>query len=257
MPRPGGPRVDVRRATDRFTTRTDGVESRHAFSFGDHYDPTNVSHGLLVAHNDETVAPATGFGPHPHHDTEIVTWVLRGSLVHEDSAGNRGVIHPGLAQRMSAGTGIRHSERNDDWRPLDRRDTPLEPAHFVQMWLPPDEPGLTPSYEQRDVTDLLDGGELLPLVSGRARHRDEAAIRIHNSHATLHVARPAAGGSIELPEAPYLHLYVAEGTVALEGVGQLDEGDAVRFTATGGHRLAASADAQLLVWEMHADARRG
>src|SRR5919202_2394916 len=110
------PTVDVRRAADRDRTRLPWLDSHHSFSFGPHYDPHNTHHGLLLVNNDDKVRAGTGFETHPHRDMEIVTWVLRGSLVHQDSEGNTGVIYPGLAQRMSAGTGILHSEKNDAWR---------------------------------------------------------------------------------------------------------------------------------------------
>src|ERR1700754_3295828 len=118
--------VDIRRATDRGITTTDWLDSKHSFSFGDHYDPSNTHHGLLLVNNDNIVAPGTGFDTHPHRDMEIVTWVLQGQLAHQDSAGNSGVIYPGLAQRMSAGRGILHSEKNH---------SATEPVHFVQMWV--------------------------------------------------------------------------------------------------------------------------
>ena len=104
--------VDIRRANDRGTSTTDWLDSKHSFSFGDYYDPSNTHHGLLLVNNDDVVAPGTGFDTHPHRDMEIVTWVLQGSLEHRDSMGNAGVIYPGLAQRMSAGTGVLHSEKN-------------------------------------------------------------------------------------------------------------------------------------------------
>jgi redox-sensitive bicupin YhaK (pirin superfamily) len=242
------PRVDVRRSADRPATRTDWLESRHSFSFGPHYDPENVGHALLVAHNEDVVRPGAGYDPHPHRDMEIVTWVLDGSLVHQDSDGNAGIIHPGLAQRMSAGSGVRHSERNDSWRLDGRRHD--EAVHFVQMWVLPDEPGGPPSYEQRDVSvDLADGG-LVPVASGRAH---DAAVRINSSAATLHAARLPVGRSVRLPDAPYLHLFVARGALDLEDCGALLAGDAARFTGNGGGTVTAvDAGAELLVWEMHA-----
>src|SRR6516225_7837671 len=145
-----GPVVDVRRAADRSATRTYWLDSKHSFSFGHHHAPFNTHHGLLLVNNDDIVQPGTGFETHPHRDMEIVTWVLRGSLVHQDSTGNTGVIYPGLAQRMSAGRGIMHSEKNDSWR-LDGRTPHADPVHFVQMWVVPDETGITPGYEQREV----------------------------------------------------------------------------------------------------------
>jgi redox-sensitive bicupin YhaK (pirin superfamily) len=236
--------IDVRRAAERFATAGDGITSRHSFSFGAHYDPGNVGFAVLVAHNDDLVAPGHGYDPHPHRDTEIVTWVLEGSLVHEDSHGNAGVIRPGLAQRMSAGRGVLHSERND------------EPGadvttRFVQMWLRPDESGLDPSYEQHDLAEpLTRGAGLVPVASGIAEL--DAAVRIHTSGAALHVARLDAGGTTDLPDAPRLHLFVARGSVDLEGAGRLDDGDAARIAVDGGPTLTATGPAEVLVWQLPA-----
>lgn len=242
--------VDVRRATDRATTRTDWLTSRHSFAFGAHYDPANTHHGPLVAHNHDTVAAGTGFDEHPHRDTEIVTWVLEGSLVHEDSTGRWGVVHPGLAQRMSAGSGIRHSERNDTWRDdTGRLHEPTRPVEYVQMWVAPSEPGLVPAHEQREVDEAMLVDALVPVASGLRQHRDVAAVRI-NAEAAFHVSRLRPGRSVVLPEAAYLHLFVARGEAVLEGAGQLGRGDAVRLIA-GGQRVTATTAAELLVWEMH------
>ena len=101
--------IDIRRASDRFPTDFGWLDSKHSFSFGNHFDPSNVGHGLLIVSNDDVVAAGGGFGAHPHRDMEIVTWVLEGELEHRDSAGHEGVLYPGLAQRMSAGRGIAHS----------------------------------------------------------------------------------------------------------------------------------------------------
>jgi hypothetical protein len=181
---------------------------------------------------------------------EIVTWVLRGSLVHQDSTGHSGVIYPGLAQRMSAGTGILHSEKNDSWRLAG--DQHHDPVHFVQMWVVPDAAGHTPGYEQLEVPDSELQNKLVPVASGRPEHTDDAAIRIGQRDAALYAARLQPGASVSLPEAPYLHLFVAAGDVDLESAGRLDEGDAVRFTATGGQRVTAGeSGAEVLVWEMH------
>ena len=231
--------IDVRRSADRFTTATDWLTSRHSFSFGPHYDPHNVGHAVLVAHNDDVIAPGTGYDTHPHQDLEIVTWVLDGSLVHQDSHGHTGVIRPGLAQRLSAGSGVLHSERND-------APQAAVPTRFVQMWVLPDEPGLEPSYAQQEVGEL---SGLVPLASGIPGV--DAAVRINSSGAALHVARLAAGDSVLLPDAPHLHVFVARGTVQLEGAGPLAEGDAVRLTADGERRVSADASAEVLVWQMH------
>ncbi len=244
------PTVDVRRAEDRFKSRYDWLDSKHSFSFGQHHDPANTHHGLLLVNNDDVVDPGTGFDTHPHRDMEIVTWVLQGSLVHQDSTGHNGIIYPGLAQRMSAGSGILHSEKNDSWRL--EGETHTDPVHFVQMWVVPDEGGVTPGYEQLEIDGELLSGSLVPVASGMEKHDGNAAIRIRNKYAALHAARLQPGQSVELPEAPFLHLFVPRGSVTLEGAGALETGDAVRFTATGGQRVTATEASEILVWEMHA-----
>jgi len=231
--------LDVRRADDRAATRAPWLTSRHSFSFNDYYDPDNTHHGLLLVNNDDVVAPGAGFDTHPHRDAEIVTWVLSGALSHRDSIGNAGVIHPGLAQRMSAGTGILHSEKNESGS---------DPVHFIQMWIMPDTPGRTPGYQQHDIGDALAGGGLITVASGRD---PDAAISIGNAGATLYVARLQPGGHVALPDSPYAHLFVAVGHVELESAGALHTGDAVRCTGVGGQRLIASAPSEILIWEMH------
>lgn len=243
--------VEVVRAKDRAATNIEWLDSKHSFSFGPHYDPANTHHGLLVVNNDDIIAPGTGFDTHPHRDMEIVTWVLRGSLVHQDSTGNSGVIYPGLAQRMSAGRGILHSEKNDSWR-LTGTQSHSEPVRLVQMWVVPDEAGITPGYEQLEIDDELLRGRLVTIASGMPQHRNESAIRIHNRFAALHGARLGPGESASLPYAPFLHLFVPVGAVDLEGAGPLLEGDAVRLTASGGQRVTAVEPSEILIWEMHA-----
>ena len=244
------PDIDIRRAEQRFTSNFGWLDSKHSFSFGHHHDRANTHHGLLLVNNDDIVDPGTGFETHPHQDMEIVTWVLQGSLVHQDSTGHSGVIYPGLAQRMSAGRGILHSEKNDSWRL--GGEAHRDPVHFVQMWVVPDEANITPGYEQLEIGDELLTGGLIPVASGMDKHDGASAIRIRNRYAALHAARLQPGQAVELPEAPYLHLFVPRGAVTLEGAGELATGDAVRFTATGGQRVTATEPAEILVWEMHA-----
>jgi redox-sensitive bicupin YhaK (pirin superfamily) len=234
--------IDVRRAATRFHTDIGWLDSWHSFSFADHYDPANTHFGLLLVHNDDTVAPGGGFGTHSHRDMEIVTWVLDGALEHRDSIGTHGTITPGLAQRMSAGSGIRHSEMNA---------SQTEPVHFLQMWVPPDTEGIQPSYEQQDASALLDKGGMFALASGR---EPDAVITIHQHDATLWIAKLASVETIDLPDAPFVHVFVARGSAALEGAGELDTGDAVRLTATGPIRLTAGDyGGELTIWETHAD----
>lgn len=229
--------VDIRRATDRFHTQIDWLDSWHSFSFGSYYDPANTGHGLLVVNNDDVVHGGGGFGTHPHRDMEIVTWVLEGELEHRDSTGTVGTIYPGLAQRMSAGSGITHSEVNARVH---------EDVHLVQMWVLPDTPGITPGYEQRDVNDALSGGGLVPVVSGQGH---EGAIAIHQRDAVLLVGRLQPGERAEVPAAPHAHVFVASGSAVLDGGRALSAGDAARLTSAGAQPLAATDEgAEVLVW---------
>ena len=231
--------IDVRRAGDRFHTDLGWLDSRHSFSFSRHYDPANSGHGLLLVNNDDVVRGGTGFSTHPHQDMEILTWVLDGELEHKDSVGHRGVIYPGLAQRMSAGTGIWHSEMN----PRAGVD-----VHFVQMWVLPDTERIDPGYEQLDVTAELDRGGLVPIASGRGH---DAAIGIRQRGAALWGGRLKPGETVAVPDARWAHLFVAQGRIALEGAGELSDGDAVRLTEAGSPAVVTgSAGAEILVWEM-------
>jgi len=238
-----GVQIDVRRRNQRFHTHISWLDSHHSFSFSDHYDPNNTHHGLLLVSNDDVVKPNTGFRTHPHQDMEIVTWVLDGELEHKDSEGNTGIIYPGLAQRMSAGTGIWHSEMNPQ---KDRN------VHFIQMWIPPDTEGINPSYQQLDINGELEKGNLVPIASGRGH---EAAISIRQQDAVLWGGRLRPGESVQMPDAPYVHLFIAKGSVDLEGAGALQTGDAVRLTAAGARRLMADTGtgAEVLIWETNQD----
>ncbi len=233
------PIIDIRRADERFATRISWLDSRHSFSFGHHYDPTNLGHGLLIVHNDDRVRAGTGFSTHPHQDMEIVTWVLDGELEHKDSEGNRGILYPGLAQRMSAGTGIWHSEMNPSG------DTDV---HFIQMWVLPDTERVNPGYEQLDINDQLARGGLVPVASGRGH---DAAISIRQRGAVLWAGRLLPGETVTVPDNRHVHVFVAKGAATLEAAGELAAGDAARLTAAGGLRLSAdpATGAEVLVWE--------
>jgi redox-sensitive bicupin YhaK (pirin superfamily) len=180
-----------------------------------------------------------------------VTWVLRGSLVHQDSTGHNGVIYPGLAQRMSAGTGILHSEKNDAYQRPEAAE-PREPVRFIQMWVPPDEQGITPGYEQLEIDDTRLRSGLVTVASGMSRHASDTAIRIANRYAALHVTRLEAGESVEIPDAPFVHLFIALGSADLEGAGLLAEGDAARLSVAGPRRITAAERSEIMIWEMHA-----
>ncbi|NNC81035.1 MAG: pirin family protein [Acidimicrobiales bacterium] len=231
------PHIDIRRSADRFHTEAGWLDSKHSFSFGRHYSPDNTNHGQLLVLNDDRVAGGTGFDTHPHRDMEIITWVLDGELEHKDSEGNRGLIYPGLAQRMSAGRGIWHSEKN--WSASDE-------VHFIQMWVTPDTESIDPGYQQLDINDQLAGGGLVPIASGQGH---DAAISIQQKDAVLWGARLQAAERIAVPEAPFGHVFVARGVVDLEANGRLDTGDAARLTSTGALDLVAGDDgAEILIW---------
>lgn len=215
--------LEVQRAAERYRggDPTAGVETRHAFSFAGFYDPDNVRFGPLTACNEELLAPGAGFGSHPHRDLEIVTWVVEGELTHEDSDGHRAVIRPGDVQRLTAGSGVRHAERNDGQVPL----------RFVQMWLVPDEPGGAAEYEV--VRQIADG----------------AAYPLPRTGARLRVRRLPQGGLAALPDRTRSYLHVVRGSVALGGE-TLGPGDAARIAAGQGLVAEAGEPAELLLWEL-------
>ncbi|ARZ70300.1 pirin [Streptomyces albireticuli] len=224
----------VQRAGERFPGGDPeaGIETWHAFSFSGFYDPDNVRFGPLAACNEEHLAAGAGFAMHPHRDVEIVTWVVEGELTHEDSAGHATVVRPGDLQRLSAGSGVRHSERNESAGPL----------RFVQMWLTPSDYGGEPSYE---------------VVRGVSESTPYALAR---ADAVLHVRRAGDGGTIALPDAPWVYVHVVRGVVRVEAGGSseaLSAGDAVRVLDAEGVVVGVEVAAELLVWEMHAEPRFG
>ncbi|GGF14180.1 pirin family protein [Williamsia phyllosphaerae] len=237
----------VIRSDERARTATEWLESRHSFSFGDHYDPDNTHHGVLLAFNEDVVAPGAGFDTHRHRDMEVLTWVVSGTMVHSDSDGHSGVLHQGLVQRMSAGSGTEHTERNDPWP--DSPDVGAAPAHLVQSWVIPDRPGGESSYQQHDVTAELGAGELVLVASGDPGR--DPAIGIGNRDASLHIGRPAPRRSVALPVARFVHLFVVAGEVELSDGTSLSAGDTVRFTDHGAESVTASSAAEIMVWEMH------
>ncbi|MER5737813.1 pirin family protein [Streptomyces sp. NPDC002262] len=212
--------IRIQRAGDRYPGGDPGagVETRHALSFGPHYDPDNLRFGPLLAVNEERLAPGAGFDEHPHSHTEIVTWVVEGELTHRDTAGHETVVRPGDLQHLSSAAGVRHVERNAG-------DAPLT---FVQMWLAPRETGGEPSYTL--VRDLS-GPYALPAAG-----------------AALHVHRPGRGDEVVLPGADTVYVHVVRGTVTLAGR-ELGEGDAARITDGDAPSLTAAEPAELLVWE--------
>ena len=228
----------VRRASERGHADYGWLDTYHTFSFADYHDPRHMGFRSLRVINDDTVAPGSGFGMHPHRDMEIVTWMIGGELEHKDSMGHKGIIYPGLAQRMSAGSGIYHSEINNSKK---------EEAHLVQMWVVPDTESIKPGYEQLDINSELAKGELVPVASGR---EDLAAIRIRQKDATLWAGRLAAGKTVKVPEASHVHLFVAKGSGTLAGAGEFKQGDAARLVRAGSPAWTAGPEgSEILVWQ--------
>ncbi|MEV5958199.1 pirin family protein [Streptomyces sp. NPDC051987] len=217
--------MDVRRAAERYSggDPATGIESRHAFSFGPHYDPGNLRFGAVVACNEERLAPGAGFDEHPHSHTEIVTWVVEGELTHRDSTGHETVVRRGDLQRLSSAGGVRHVERNDGPGPLT----------FVQMWLAPLVPGGDPSYD---------------LVRGIA---DSTPYAVPRAAAMLHVRRLAATERTAVPDGAYVYVHVVRGEVRLAGV-DLGPGDSARITDAKDLEASGITAAELLLWEMAA-----
>ena len=242
------PNIELRRARQRFLTRTDGTETYHSFSFGDHYDPTNVSFGRLMVNNEDLVHVRGGYPDHAHRDAEIVTWVLSGSLVHEDSYGNSGLIYPGLAQRMSAGAGIVHAERNDAYRIDPTR--PAEPVHFIQMWIRPDEYGARPSYQQHELVlgDLVD--DWVPIASG---HHPDSVVSLGSAGSTLWASVLRPGTLRRLPHGDQLHVYLVSGVVEVDTIGRMEQGDSLLLSGLAQLSLTTREEAEMLVWEMALD----
>jgi quercetin 2,3-dioxygenase len=224
------PVIQVRRGEGRYRGGDEGagIESLHAFSFSGHYDPGNVRFGALIACNEERLKSGAGFAEHRHRDVEIVTWVIEGELTHRDSRGHTEIVRPGDIQRLGAGKGVRHVERNDGAAPL----------RFLQMWLMPREFGGTPAYEV--VRGIADGTPYAVEAAG----------------AILHVRRLRAGERTAVPPAPWAYAHVVRGSVLLDGE-TVAAGDAARIAGGEGLELTALDAAEVLVWEMQAEPSSG
>jgi redox-sensitive bicupin YhaK (pirin superfamily) len=230
--------VTHRPAAARGHTRLGWLDSFHTFSFGDYHDPAHMGFRTLRVINDDRVAPGGGFAPHGHRDMEILTWVLEGALQHRDSLGNGSVIRPGDAQRMSAGTGITHSEFNAS------ADAPV---HLLQIWILPRRSDLAPGYEQRLFPPDDRRGRLRLIAAGDAR---EGAVTIHQD-AFVWAALLAPGDAVTHRLAPGRNAWVqvARGAVRLGDVA-LAEGDGAAVSDEPGVALAATAAAEILLFDL-------
>lgn len=229
--------LTLRRAAERGHTRIDWLDSWHTFSFGEYYDPAHEQFRTLRVINEDRVAPGQGFGTHAHRDMEIVTYVLDGALEHRDSLGNGSVIRPGEIQRMSAGTGIRHSEFNGS-----KTDT----VHFLQIWILPARAGMAPGYEQRALPPGVRGGlRLIAAPDGR-----DGAVTVHQA-VEIHAAQLAADAEATHVLAAGRHAWVqvARGAVTVNGTA-LGPGDGAALSDEAQVVIAAAAPSEVLLFDL-------
>lgn len=228
----------IRPSDARGVTKISWLDSRHTFSFGDYRDPRHVAFGPLRVINEDWVAPGGGFATHGHSDMEIVTWVLEGALAHKDSLGNGSVIRPGEVQRMSAGTGIEHSEFNH---------SQTAPVHLLQIWLHPREQGLAPSYEQKAIPPA-DMESRLCLIA--ARDGRGGAVTIHQD-ADIYAARLGAGEAVRHPLAAGRRAWVqvARGAVTVNG-SALAAGDGAALAQEAEAAVTGTASSEILLFDL-------
>jgi len=230
--------IVVRDRGRRGRTQLGWLDSRHTFSFGDYRDPNHMGFRSLRVINDDRVIPGAGFGTHGHRDMEIISYVLSGALAHKDSLGTGSTIRPGEVQRMSAGTGITHSEFNA---------SSTEPVHFLQIWILPESLGLAPGYEQKRFAPE-DWRNRFRLVADR--HGTDGAVTVHQD-VRIHAAMLEAGTRLSqpLPAGRHGWLQVARGVVALEG-DELREGDGAAITNEASIGLETATGAELLLFDL-------
>ncbi len=216
--------IQTIRSEDRYHVESDWLSTNWHFSFADYHDPNNINFGPLRVFNDDTVAPAGGFPLHAHREMEIVTYVIDGALEHKDNLGNTGVIRPGEIQRMSAGTGVRHSEFNPSEK---------DPVHLIQLWIMPAVQHLRPSWEQKSFSLSGRKGRLLPIAvpAGKNGNASSTAVQIHQD-ATIYTSLLAPGQSAthKLGEGRRAYIFVIDGKLKLNGE-TLAAGDQARVSS--------------------------
>ncbi|GAB3627700.1 quercetin 2,3-dioxygenase [Pandoraea terrae] len=230
--------LDIRKAADRGVADHGWLRSRHTFSFANYYDPNQAGFSDLLVINDDRVAPAQGFGKHPHRDMEIFSYVLEGALEHKDTMGTGSVIEPGDVQLMTAGRGVAHSEFNHSKSDL---------VHFLQIWIVPGERGLTPEYQQRRFTPEEKRGRLRLIISPDG---SDESLRIHQDarvYAGLFDGNESA--TLELAPNRYAYVHVARGSVSVNDVA-LGEGDGLRVRNETALTLSRGKDAEVLVFDL-------
>lgn len=230
--------MKIRRSNERGFADHGWLRTFHTFSFADYYDPEHMGFRTLRVINEDRVAPGHGFGTHGHRDMEIVSYVLSGALAHRDSMGTGSVIRPGDVQRMSAGTGVLHSELNA---------SETEPVHFLQIWILPDKRGYTPGYEQKSFPDEEKRGRLRLVASPDGA---DGSITIHQD-ARIHAGILAAGESVKHVVAPGrgAWLQVVRGAIDLDGA-RLDAGDGAAVDEEGALEIRAREESEVLVFDV-------
>ena len=228
----------IRRSQDRGYADHGWLKSFHSFSFAGYYDPAHIGWGNLRVINEDRIAPGTGFGTHGHQDMEIISYVLSGNLAHQDSMGNVKGIPPGDVQRMSAGTGVTHSEFNPSQTEL---------VHFLQIWIEPSRHGVTPSYEQLHIDSAAKRGVLRIIASPDGR---DGSVRLHQE-ALIYASLLSDGDRIEFTLKPDRRAYVlvARGAVSVNGI-RLTNGDALKISQESQLILDQAEDAELLLFDL-------
>lgn len=230
--------LTIRKAEERGHANHGWLNSYHTFSFANYYDPAQMGFRALRVINEDRVSPGAGFGTHGHRDMEIVTYVLEGAIEHKDSIGNGSIIYPGEVQRMSAGTGIMHSEFNH---------SKTEPVHFLQIWLLPETNGLPPSYEQRNFSPAKTPGQLHLVAAKEGR---EGALAIHQD-VDLYAAVLKKGDRISHTLQPQRHAWVqvARGAITINGA-PLNTSDGVAISEETEVAIEATTDAEILLFDL-------
>src|SRR5437016_1241573 len=230
--------IEVRRSNERGYADHGWLKSFHSFSFADYFDPKHVEFGPLRVINEDRVQPGAGFGTHGHRDMEIISYVLTGELAHKDSIGNGSTIRPGDVQRMSAGTGVRHSEFNPSAANL---------VHFLQIWIQPNVQGIEPSYEENRFGAEEKRGRLRLIASP---DRAQESVLIHQDarvFAGLFDATESA--ALDVENVRWIYVHVARGALTANGVA-LDAGDALKLTDTSTLTLRNGRDAEVIVFDL-------
>ena len=230
--------VEIRKADERGYADRGWLKSYHSFAFADYFDPEHVEFGALRVINEDRVAPGQGFGTHAHRDMEIISYVLEGELEHKDSIGTGSTITPGDVQRMSAGTGVRHSEFNPS------RD---EPVHFLQIWIQPDRQGIEPSYEQKRFEAAEKRGKLRVIAAPDSR---DGAVKIHADayvYAGLFDGQERAVHAVPAGRRAYVH--VARGSVSVNGE-VLHAGDAAKIVDAKEVKLENGDRAEVILFDL-------